>query len=330
MDLALLSGLVIAFGVAMYVILDGFDLGVGMLSAVIPNEEGERDLLIGSIAPVWDGNETWLVLGGAMLFAAFPLAYSILLPAWYVPLLVFLVALVFRGVAFEFRPRAHRKRVWEFGFAAGSFLAALAQGMMLGSFVEGLELTGTRYEGGTWGWVSAFSVMSGAGVVAGYALLGATWLIYKTEGPLQERCYRAARRLLVAVLAFIVAVSVWTPLAQPAIAARWLSWPNLVYFSPVPLLTGVVAWELRRALDLRRERAPFFYTVALFLLSYAGLAVSTWPFAVPRTLTIWEAASPPTTQLFILVGVLLLLPLVLTYTVHTYRIFRGKASAGYE
>lgn len=314
----------------MYVILDGFDLGVGMLSAVIPNEEAERDLLIGSIAPVWDGNETWLVLGGAMLFAAFPLAYSILLPVWYVPLLVFLVALVFRGVAFEFRPRAHRKRVWEFGFAGGSFLATLAQGMMLGSFVEGFELTGTRYAGGTWGWVSAFSLMSGAGVVAGYALLGATWLIYKTEGALQERCYRAARRLLVAVLAFVAAVSVWTPLAQPAIAERWFSWPNLLYFSPVPVLTGVVAWELWRALDLRRERTPFAYTVGLFLLSYAGLAVSTWPFAVPRTLTIWQAASPPATQLFILVGVLLLLPLVLAYTVHTYRIFRGKASAGYE
>jgi cytochrome d ubiquinol oxidase subunit II len=324
MDLALLSAAVIAFGIAMYVLLDGFDLGVGILFLFM-RDERDRELAMSSIAPVWDGNETWLVLGGAMLLAAFPRAYGVLLAAWYLPLVIFLVALVFRGVAFEFRPQARHKLIWGWSFGVGSLAATLAQGALLGSFVQGLDL---RADSGSFGWLTPFSAVTALGLVAGYALLGATWLVYKTEGPLQVRCYASARRLTWVIVAFIGVVSVWTPLAQPAIAARWFSWPNLLYLAPVPLLTVGVALALWRALMQRRERAPFGCAVALFLLSYFGLAVSTWPYAVPRTITVWEAAAAPSTQAFILIGVGLLLPFVLGYTVHTYRVFRRKADMG--
>lgn len=324
MDLALVSSLVIAFGIAMYVILDGFDLGVGILFPLVRPES--RDVLMASIAPVWDGNETWLVLGGAVWFAAFPVAYSILLPAWYIPMMLFLFALVFRGVAFEFRAQAQAKLPWSVSFAAGSLVAAFAQGAVLGSFVQGVQQSGGRFTGGPWDWLTPFSVLTGVGVVAGYMLLGAGWLIYKTDGVLQAWCYRVARRALIAVAAFIAAVSIWTPLTEPAIAARWFQWPNVLWLAPVPLLTAVTVYALWRALAHRRELAPFLISVVLFMLAYLGLGVSLWPYIVPRTLTVWEAASPHATQAFVLTGVLLLLPLVLGYTWHTYRVFRGKAS----
>src|SRR5581483_356362 len=310
MDLTLIAGLLIVFGVAMYVILDGFDLGVGILFPSVPLE-GDRELLIASIAPVWDGNETWLVLGGVLLFAAFPGAYALLLPAWYLPLLLFLFALVFRGVSFEFRPRSQAKWIWAMSFSLGSILATFAQGLLLGSFVHGFDVSGGKIVGGPFAWLTPFSVMTGAGLVAGYALLGATWLIYKTDGSLQDWCYATARRLMFVVLAFIAAVSIWTPLALPAIAARWFSWPNLLYLSPVPIATAACAYGLWRALAKRHERAPFLYAIALFLLGFLGLAVSTWPYAVPRAVTVWEAAAAPASQAFILIGVLVLLPLVL-------------------
>lgn len=324
MDLALVSALMIAFGIAMYVLLDGFDLGVGILFLFV-RDEHERQLLMSSIAPVWDGNETWLVLGGALLLAGFPVAYSVLLPAWYVPLLLFLLALVFRGVAFEFRPQARRKLPWGLAFGLGSLVATLAQGALLGSFVQGLEVQSGRYVGGAWSWVTPFSIVTALGLVAGYALLGATWLIFKTEGQLQAWCYAVARRLTIVVLVFIVIVSVWTPLMEPEIARRWFSWPNLLYLSPVPLVTAGLAVGLWISMARRRELAPFVYAVSLFLLSFFGLAISLWPYAVPRAITVWEAAASPSTQVFILIGVGLLLPLVLGYTVHTYRVFRHKA-----
>ncbi len=327
MDLTLLSALVIAFGIAMYVLLDGFDLGVGILF-LFTREERDRQLLMSSIAPVWDGNETWLVLGGAMLLATFPGAYSLLLPAWYVPLLLFLFALIFRGVAFEFRPQARRKQLWGYSFGLGSLLATVAQGAMLGSFVHGIDVQGGRYAGGPWGWFTPFSAVTAAGLVAGYALLGATWLIYKTEGALQDRCFRVARWLMLVVLAFIGLVSLWTPLTNAEIADRWFGWPNLLYLSPVPLLTAAIAVALWRSISNRRELTPFIYAVALFLLSFFGLAISTLPYAVPRAVTVWDAASSPKTQAFMLIGVGLLLPLVLGYTIHTYRVFRHKADAG--
>lgn len=329
MDLALISYFTLAFGVVMYVILDGFDLGVGILFPFARSRQ-DRDLMINSIAPVWDGNETWLVLGGTLLFAAFPAAYSILLPAWYIPLIVFLFALVFRGVAFEFRPKARHKWIWGSSFAAGSILAAFAQGLVLGSFVQGVAVQDRAYAGGAFDWLTPFALMTGVALVIGYALLGATWLIIKAEGSLQAWCHDIARPLVPVLVFFIAAVSVWTPLAVPPIAARWFSWPNVLYLSPVPAITALIAYALWRALHARRrERAPFMLSIGLFLLAYFGLAVSLWPYIVPRALTIHDAASPPETQAFVLVGVLVLLPIVLGYTVHTYRIFRGKAEIHY-
>jgi cytochrome bd ubiquinol oxidase subunit II len=330
MDTALIAYLLLAFGMAMYVILDGFDLGIGILLP-FARDEGDRKLMIASVAPVWDGNETWLVLGGVILFAAFPVAYGILLSAWYVPISLMLCALVLRGVAFEFRPEARWKGLWSTLFGAGSLVAAFCQGAMLGGFVQGLQVSGPRYAGGPWDWLTGFSLMTGIAVAAGYALLGAAWLILKTEGALQARCYRLARPLTVVLLGFYAVVGVWTPLSQPAIAERWFSFPTIAWLAPLPLasvLAGVILW---RCLDARRELAPFVLGVVLFLLALLGLVYSLWPYIVPRELTVWQAASPPATLGFTLVGVVVLMPFVLAYTLHTYRLFRGKtAGEGYH
>jgi cytochrome d ubiquinol oxidase subunit II len=323
MDYALIAYLLLAFGMAMYVILDGFDLGLGILLP-FARDAGERELMIASVAPVWDGNETWLVLGGAILFAAFPVAYGILLAAWYVPASLMLCALVLRGVAFEYRPEARWKGLWSVSFGAGSFLAAFCQGAMLGNFVQGLQVSGQRYAGGPWDWLTSFSLMTGSAVAAGYALLGATWLILKTEGALQAHCYRLARPLTFILLFFFALVSVWTPLSQPVIAGRWFDFPAIAWLAPLPVSSVVASVVLWRSLEKRRELAPFVLCVALFLLALVGLVYSLWPYIVPRELTVWEAASPPVTLSFILVGVLLLMPFVLGYTLHTYRLFRGK------
>ncbi len=330
MDYALIAYLLLAFGIVMYVLLDGFDLGIGILLP-FARDADERERMFASVAPVWDGNETWLVLGGAVLFAAFPAAYAILLSAWYVPLSLMLCALVLRGVAFEYRPEAHWKAPWSASLCAGSLLAAFCQGAMLGSFVDGMQVSGHRYAGGPWDWLTPFSVMTGSAVATGYALLGAAWLILKTDGALQARCYRFARLLVVALLGFFAVVSVWTPLAQPAIAARWFSFPAIVWLAPLPaasMLAGVALW---RSVEKRRELAPFVLCIALFLLALSGFAYSLWPYIVPRALTVREAAAPPATLGFMLVGVLILMPFVLAYTLHTYRLFRGKTAVdGYD
>ncbi len=309
----------------MYIILDGFDLGIGILFLWAANER-ERDIMMNSVAPVWDGNETWLVLGGSVLFGAFPVAYGLIMPAIYLPMIVFLFALIFRGVAFEFRFKSRNRTWWNLSFSAGSTLATFAQGLILGSFIQGYPIAGKQYAGGAFEWLTPFSVMAGVALVAGYALLGATWLILKTEGPLQEWCYRAARGLMLVVLLFIGLVSVWTPLRYPEIAARWFGWPNILYLSPVPIVTALVAFLLWQALRNRSVRAPFPLSIGLFMLSYLGLGVSLWPYIVPRVLTIRQAAAPVETQGFLLIGVALFLPLVLIYTVFTYWVFRGKVS----
>jgi len=328
MDLTVIWTLVIALGVAMYIILDGFDLGLGILFPFARREDW-RDTMMMSVAPVWDGNETWLILGGASLFAAFPKAYSLALEALYIPLIVFLLALIFRGVAFEFRFKAQTSRwAWNLSFAAGSTVAAFAQGVVLGAFVQGLEFEAGRYAGGAFGWLSPFSVMTGVGLVIGYGLLGATWLIRKTDGNLQDWAFRAARPLAVALLAFIIAVSLWTPLSQPEIAERWFSLPNIIFLAPVPILTALLGLFLLTSLYRRVEWPPFPAAIGLFLLSYLGLAISLWPYIIPRALTIWDAAAPRDTQIFMLVGVLIFLPIVLAYTIYVYRVFKGKVQPG--
>jgi cytochrome d ubiquinol oxidase subunit II len=327
-DLALIWAGVIALAVALYVILDGFDLGVGILFPFAARES-ERDQMIDSIAPFWDGNETWLVLGGGGLLVAFPRAYAIIMPALYLPVIAMLLALVFRGVAFEFRAvAATSKPYWNFAFWAGSTLAAFFQGVVLGGLVQGIKVADGAFAGGALDWATPFAMICGLGVVTGYALLGATWLIFKTEGPVADRAREQAKRLLLGVLAFMAIVSLWTPLMIERIAARWFSLPNFLYLWPVPFLTALTALIAWIALGRGRELLPFCCAIALFLLGYFGLAISVMPYFVPYTLTLWETAAARETQTFMLVGTVVLLPIIIGYYVMSYWLFRGKVREG--
>jgi cytochrome d ubiquinol oxidase subunit II len=319
---------VIGTAVSLYVVLDGFDLGVAILFP-FARDEAERDQMIGSIAPFWDGNETWLVMGGAGLLVAFPLAYSIVMPALYVPVIVMLLALVFRGVAFEFRAVAKSTRgLWNMAFAGGSLVAALAQGAVLGGLIQGIRIENNAFAGGTFDWATPFSLLCGLGLVAGYGLLGATWLVMKTEGEIAARARRQAYVLLIAVLVFMGAVSLYTPLAIERIGTRWFSTPNIFFLWPVPIVTLLVAWALWRALEAGREYLPFLAAIALFLLGYLGLVISSFPYLVPPSLTVWQAAAAPSSQMFMLVGTLVMLPIILGYTAYAYWLFRGKVRVG--
>ncbi|MBA2352736.1 MAG: cytochrome d ubiquinol oxidase subunit II [Burkholderiales bacterium] len=317
---------IIGFGIFMYVLLDGFVLGIGILFPTVPHEH-DRDVMMNTVAPIWDGNETWLVLGGAALFAAFPVAYAVILPALYLPLLGMLMALIFRGVAFEFRFKSGSKRyLWNIAFFGGSLVATFWQGVALGAFVQGFEVVDRQYGGGSFDWLTPFALFTGLALIAGYALLGATWLIMKAEGELQDRAYRYALLLLYAVLAGLVVISIWVPFLDPKIAERWFSWPNMALFAPAPLFTAVAAFTLWNSVRKRHTYSPFILAMALFLLGYAGLGISIWPNIVPPDITIWEGASPPESQMFLLVGIVFLFPVILGYTAYSYWIFRGKVT----
>jgi cytochrome d ubiquinol oxidase subunit II len=316
----------IGISVALYVILDGFDLGTGILFPFA--EDQERDQMMRSIAPFWDGNETWLVMGGVGLLVAFPLAYAIIMPALYLPVIIMLLALVFRGVAFEFRSLARRTGFWTAAFAGGSAVAAFAQGVILGGLVQGIHVENRAFAGGPFDWATPFGLLCGVGVACGYAFLGSTWLIMKTEGEIAARARRQARVLLALVIAFMAAVSLWTPLAVPAIAERWFALPNFALLWPVPLVTAVVAGFAWHWIGRGDEVRPFLAAIVLFLLGYIGLVISTFPYLVPRTLTIWDTAAAPASQIFILVGTLVMLPIIIGYTVMIYWLFRGKVRAG--
>ena len=321
---------IIAFAVAMYVLLDGFDLGIGILFTSAESDNW-RDRMMLSVAPIWDFNETWLVLGGAGLFAVFHLAYAILMPALYVPILVMLIALIFRGVAFEFRFKAESsKHWWDKSFHYGSLVATFAQGLVLGAFVQGFASDGRRFTGGTWDWLTPFSLLTGAALVAGYGLLGATWCVMKTTGALELWARRQAMRFLVATLAAMAAVSLWVPFLGREIELRWFSWPNVAYLAPVPAATALVAFLLWRAVEANRRYRPFFLTIALFLLGYLGLGISLFPYIVPPGVTIWQAANTPSSQLFTLFGFAVALPATLVYTGYAYWVFRGKVAEDVE
>lgn len=327
---------IIGFGVIMYVLLDGFVLGIGILTP-FADDERQRDQMMNTAAPIWDGNETWLVLGGAGLFAAFPRAYAIVLSALYLPVLLMLIALIFRGVAFEFRFKAERSRwLWGIAFNVGSTITAFAQGVILGALVEGMPLKGGKYLGAfaglNLGWFSPFSMLTGVAVVFGYALLGATWIVLKTEGRLQRIAFDLTRPLMMAVIAFMLLVSAWLPFLDPILRERWFTWPNFLYLSPVPVLTAVTAVLLWRAVLKNRELAPFVLALCFFGLGFVGLVAGIWPNIVPPSLSIWEAAAPPASQGFVLAGALIMIPAVLGYTIYSYRVFRGKveADAGYH
>jgi cytochrome d ubiquinol oxidase subunit II len=327
LDFVPLWTLILGIGVCFYVLLDGFDLGVGILFGFAPDTES-RNMVMNSIAPIWDGNETWLVLGGLALLAAFPLAFAIIIPAVYFPILVMLLALVFRGVAFEFRFRdAAHKTFWDQGFAWGSTIATFAQGLVLGAFIQGFDVDGRHFAGSSWDFLTPFSILTGLALIAGYGLLGAGWLILKTEGKLQLWARRLGKRCLLGVLAAVAVVSIWTPLMDADIAARWFTWPNILYLSPVPIVTALLALVEWRALSDKAEALPFIAATGLFLLSYLGIAISLWPMIVPHRYTLWEAASADSTQAFLAVGTLFLLPVILMYTGWSYWVFRGKVRA---
>lgn len=328
-DLPVVWAIIIFFGVFMYVVMDGFDLGIGMLFPFVPDRH-ERDVMMNTVAPVWDGNETWLVLGGAGLLAAFPLAYSIILSGLYLPLIFMLLGLIFRGVAFEFRFKAldHERHIWDKAFIGGSVTAAFFQGVALGAFLQGIPIAGRAYAGGPLDWLAPFPLLSGVGVMIAYTLLGSTWLIMRTEGALQQQMIRVARPFGLMLLGAIVVVSIWTPLTQPGVAARWFSFPNVVLFAPVPLLVGAAMFMLLRALKGTPHRSPFVAALGLIFLGYSGMAISIWPNIVPPGLSIWSASSPPQSQGFALVGTLFILPFILGYTVWSYYVFRGKVKLG--
>jgi cytochrome bd ubiquinol oxidase subunit II len=326
--LPVIWALLIGTAVALYVILDGFDLGVGILFP-FARQDRERDQMVSSIAPFWDGNETWLVLGGGGLLVAFPRAYAVIMPALYLPVILMLLALVFRGVAFEFRSVANTsKKYWNAAFAGGSTVAALAQGLILGGLIQGIKVENGAFAGGAFDFATPFAVLCALGVAAGYALLGATWLVMKTEGAVADRARQQAKWLLLAVLGFMGIVSLWTPLAFPRIAERWFSTPNIFFLWPVPAVTALVAYLTWHWLEVGREIPPFLATIALFMLGYLGLAISTFPYLVPPSLTVWQTAAVPATQIFMLIGTVALLPIILGYVVFVYWLFRGKVREG--
>ena len=331
-DLAFIWAGLIALAVLTYVILDGFDLGLGILFPFAKSNE-ERDLMMNSVAPVWDGNETWLVMGGGGLFAMFPLAYAVIMPALYMPIMLMLLALVFRGVSFEYRWRAQRyKWVWDAAFAGGSLLAAVCQGIALGALVQGIEVEGRAYAGGWFDWLSPFSLTTGLAVAVGYALLGACWLIMKTEGNIHHHMRRVAVPLAIGTLALIGVVSLWTPFLDPVYFARWFNLPGSLWSFCVPALMAVLIWLLFSGLKSGKDQQPFFAALGIFTTCFIGLGVSFYPMMVPPSLSIWDAAAPDKSLSFTLVGAAILLPVILAYTAYAYWVFRGKMdpSEGYH
>ncbi|HEY6256293.1 MAG TPA: cytochrome d ubiquinol oxidase subunit II [Xanthobacteraceae bacterium] len=315
---------ILAMAVFFYVALDGFDLGVGMLYNFAPDRRA-RDLVMNSIAPIWDDNETWLILGSLGLLAAFPLAFAIIIPAVYFPILLMLLALIFRGLAFEFRYRdAEHRTFWDHGFAWGSAVAAFAQGVVLGAFVQGFHVEGRHFAGGSFDCLTPFSVFTGVALTFGYALLGAGWLTIKLEGALQDWARALGRRALIGTVLAIAVVSLWTPLMDAQIAARWFSWPNIALLAPVPLITIALIAYTWRAFDHGPDFGPFIGALAIFVMSYLGIAISLWPMIVPKHYTLDQAAASESTQAFLLIGTLVLLPVILLYTGWSYWVFRGK------
>jgi cytochrome d ubiquinol oxidase subunit II len=331
MDLTVIWAIIIAFAIVAYVVMDGFDLGIGILFPFF-RVGRDRDTAMNSVAPVWDGNETWLVLGGGGLLAAFPLAYAIILPALYAPLIAMLLGLVLRGVAFEFRWRdADHRWWWDAAFTAGSTVAALAQGIALGALLQGITVEARAYAGGWWEWLSPFSLLTGLGLVAGYALLGACWLNWKTEGTLQRQAVKYAGRLGIVLLAVILLVSLATLSLEPRYHERWLTYPSVLATAQVPLATVIATFLFYRSLARRKDAQPFVWALILFGLCFLGLGISIWPDVIPARVSIWEAAAPPRSQVFMLIGAAVLIPIILAYTIWAYWVFRGKVdSEGYH
>ncbi|OPA86287.1 cytochrome d ubiquinol oxidase subunit II [Pseudomonas fluorescens] len=331
-DLSVVWAVIIAFGVMMYVVMDGFVLGMGILSPLVRSEQ-ERDVMMRTVAPVWDGNETWLVLCGAALYGAFPLAYSIILQALYLPLILMLCGLIFRGVAFEFRFIAspQKRHLWGAAFVAGSLLATFCQGLVIGTYVAGIHVCNGEFAGGPLDWLAPFPIFCGFGLIVAYALLGSTWLVIKSEGALEGLARQFCPPLAALLVAIVVVICIATPMLHPEIANRWFDHSHQVIFALLVLVALGALTGLMRGLRRRHTYAPFFCTLLLMLVGFVSLASTLWPAIVPPHVTLWDAASPPQSQRFILVGTLFILPLILLYTGWGYYVFRGKVShEGYE
>lgn len=326
-DTAVIWAVIILIGIMLYVIADGFDLGVGLLFPFV-SSDGDRDRMMASVAPIWDGNETWLVMGGAALMAAFPLAYAVVLSALYLPIVFMLIGLILRGVAFEARAKSSDKsrHLWDKAFFGGSLLASLSQGVILGAYMSGIEMADGQFAGGAWDWASPFALFCGVALTAAYALLGSTWLIMKTDDLLQHIMRRLTKPLVWMLLLFMLVISVWTPLAHEAIAERWFSTPNLFWLAPLPILTMVACVLLLRSIA-QGESAPFVMTLLVMMLGFLGLGISLWPNVIPPSVSIWEASSPASSQGFALVGALVTIPIILMYSAWSYYVFRGKVNA---
>ena len=346
--LPLIWAIIIAAAVFLYVCMDGFDLGLGILFPWFRHKD-ERDVMVNSVAPMWDGNETWLVLGGAGLYAVFPLAYATIFPALYMPLILMLLALIFRGVSFEMRFKAETEwgqTWWDRAFSWGSYIATFCQGIALGALVQGIRVENRSYAGGWWDWLTPFSLLTGVALVVGYGLLGACWLIWRSEGEIARKARRAAHILGIATLGFIGVVSLVMPFLQPSFYGRWFSMPGILAAAPVPLLVVVLAWRFFRSLPATgrleadaphdpsgrnfrwQDGAPFLYVLGWFFLAYSGLGISIWPNIVPPGISIWDASASPSSQKFLLVGAAVLIPIILSYTAYTYWLFRGKVRIG--
>ncbi|STX28756.1 cytochrome D ubiquinol oxidase subunit II, cyanide insensitive [Legionella beliardensis] len=327
----LFAGL-LGFIIIMYVILDGFDLGIGILFPFTESEI-ERDQMMSSVAPVWDGNETWLVFGGAMLYGAFPMVYGLLLPILYMPLMLMLVGLIFRGVSFEFRFKATTsKPLWNWIFTISSISAAFFQGVVLGCVVQGFPINEMQLTINDINWLSPFSLLTGIALICGYGLLGATWMVIKGQGKLQRKMIHYAKGMLILVSLFLIIVSIWTPLHSEEIFTRWYSMPNIFFLAPLPILTGVailITWLNLSNISAGNEVKPFIGSIIIFLCAYIGIAISIYPYLIPHQVTIWEAAAPDSTLIFILVGVAIMLPVLLAYTLYSYRVFRGKTAENF-
>jgi cytochrome d ubiquinol oxidase subunit II len=327
LDLVPVWTVILAAAVFMYVLLDGFDLGVGILFA-FTHDDDRRTLMMNTVAPIWDGNETWLILGGMGLLAAFPLAFAIIIPAVYFPILLMLLGLIFRGVAFEFRlKKSSQQHWWDAAFFGGSAIATFFQGVVLGMYVQGFNVSGRVFAGTSFDWFAPFPLATGVGLLFGYTLLGATWLVMKTEGDAQQWARNHGLVALYGVLAFIAMVSIWTPLMHPQIAQRWFSVPNIFYLALVPIATAIIAYATWRALRRDADYLPFIGAMALFVMCYLGLGISLFPYVVPYAVTLWDGAAVPSTQMFLLIGTLFLLPIIFTYLGWAYYVFRGKVTA---
>jgi cytochrome d ubiquinol oxidase subunit II len=327
-DLPVVWAAIIALGLFLYVMLDGFDLGIGLMFPFF-EKSGDRQVMLNTVAPVWDGNETFMVLGGAGLYGAFPVAYATFLPANYLPIVLMLAGLIFRGAAFELRAKARRSQnLWDLAFTAGSVQATFCQGVVLGSLLQGTKIVDGHFAGGAFDWLSPFSVFCGLGLMVTYATLGCGWLIVKTDGELQEKMYTLMKPISIVLLGTIFVISAWTVLGQPAVAQRWFDGHNVLYFLPVPVLVLASVWGIFRAVNRRSEHLPFRLALLLMFLGYSGFIISVWPHIVPPSLTIWDAASTHASLLFSLVGTAIILPIILCYSYLQYRVFRGKVREG--